>query len=872
MISNRIASPVTLLKKVLSNRNESPPPSSRNTEKLKTQNANQLLKNNITATLDLISSGELKDQGEFLFSRIKSLCEYLILNDLATQTPPKNQQELIRLSQSAKNLKTDDLITALFNLSGRDKTLFTQFMEAIAPVCNHYSGVIINQTLPARNHRAELIRIMTAIQPFCSDDVPSHKRLIENLDKLNSGALPANPQTQPSSTITMQQAREILTTFKREYDDAGQFAAVTNNIPALMNTVLTTGHVDRAWKAVQTLPPDLVKDDFELTRLYQDALSKSRPEAHPVKKRLWELLEPRIQDALNANSGEALEAFFTEFANTPEKRTLLLNLRNPAGDTILHIACFKGKKKAIDYLKNNGADLKAENALGEIPYDVALKHKKTAGFKDSFIDTLLPETIGKVNLGSKKVALTATALRRFLDKNPKNIDARVKDSGKTVLHLAAAVGNRVFLHYVLSLSPNINITDNQGKRPIDDASDAAIRDILKSHEKTRRQTLETFSRADKPAYSEGKTIGKGGEGRVVRLKKYTPTDKKLIDPSKNYVVKIMSTSEKSTMENRIRHAQEIHKTLRDVNALSLALPVEVFINTKGEFCAVYEQADCDGMDIAEKQWLRLDNDEGQKAMAGLIVQLAEGVGVIAGNNIVHRDLKPENLLIYFKEGRVRIADFGLAAKLQNDPFLFDNVGTPGYLSPESGVSTLGIPSDRYAMGRLLLMYLPGMASLQNFLEITDLLSHMDVTIPPLSFHSLLMSPSYLETFLSQHSLALISIFIHLFPGRNPNAFNILCDQVRSTMAQYRQIFDRISCVGIGITKSSLLNNYQSMKTDERIYAVIYHCLADVPANRLTPDEIQLILKDCHMTPKELAKFFEQNRARETKSLLQSISS
>ena len=51
------------------------------------------------------------------------------------------------------------------------------------------------------------------------------------------------------------------------------------------------------------------------------------------------------------------------------------------------------------------------------------------------------------------------------------------------------------------------------------------------------------------------------------------------------------------------------------------------------------------------------------------------------HGIVHRDLKPVNIL--FKDGVVKLADFGLARKISKDTKLLETrVGTLSYQSPQ----------------------------------------------------------------------------------------------------------------------------------------------------------------------------------------------
>jgi serine/threonine protein kinase len=88
-------------------------------------------------------------------------------------------------------------------------------------------------------------------------------------------------------------------------------------------------------------------------------------------------------------------------------------------------------------------------------------------------------------------------------------------------------------------------------------------------------------------------------------------------------------------------------------------------------------------------------------VGGVLEMLLAGLGEAHAAGIVHRDLKPENLLLG-RDGRVRIADFGIAKAIDGADGVTatgDVVGTAVYMAPEQAVGAPASPaSDLYAVG------------------------------------------------------------------------------------------------------------------------------------------------------------------------------
>lgn len=122
---------------------------------------------------------------------------------------------------------------------------------------------------------------------------------------------------------------------------------------------------------------------------------------------------------------------------------------------------------------------------------------------------------------------------------------------------------------------------------------------------------------------------------------------------------------------------------------------------------------------------------------GVLEGLLAGLDHATHHGVVHRDLKPENVMVT-REGRVKIADFGIA-KARNDlsagrfvTVTGTTVGTPTYMAPEQAMAKdLGPYTDLYSVGVMAYEMLTGQVPFhETDTPVAILLRHINDEIPP----------------------------------------------------------------------------------------------------------------------------------------------
>jgi tRNA A-37 threonylcarbamoyl transferase component Bud32 len=209
-----------------------------------------------------------------------------------------------------------------------------------------------------------------------------------------------------------------------------------------------------------------------------------------------------------------------------------------------------------------------------------------------------------------------------------------------------------------------------------------------------------------PALEVGELLGRGGMGAV-----YKARHKELDRP---VALKILPPEVYSDPT----FAERFEREARTLARLDHPNVVRVYDagRSGGRYYLVMELVD--GVDL--RQMIRAGRVEPREALA-IVGQVCDALQYAHDQGVVHRDVKPENILVD-RQGRVKIADFGLAKLLGREPGAYtltrsdQAMGTLHYMAPEQVEHPLAVDhrADIYSLGVVFYELLTGELPLGRF--------------------------------------------------------------------------------------------------------------------------------------------------------------
>ncbi|MCI9637285.1 MAG: Stk1 family PASTA domain-containing Ser/Thr kinase [Hungatella sp.] len=102
-----------------------------------------------------------------------------------------------------------------------------------------------------------------------------------------------------------------------------------------------------------------------------------------------------------------------------------------------------------------------------------------------------------------------------------------------------------------------------------------------------------------------------------------------------------------------------------------------------------------------------------KEAVGIAIQVAQGIAAAHEQKIIHRDIKPQNMLIS-KDGKVKVADFGIARAVTTQTMTSEAMGSVHYISPEQARGGYcDERSDVYSLGITMYEMVTGILPFQG---------------------------------------------------------------------------------------------------------------------------------------------------------------
>ncbi|MCR5322825.1 MAG: Stk1 family PASTA domain-containing Ser/Thr kinase [Lachnospiraceae bacterium] len=155
--------------------------------------------------------------------------------------------------------------------------------------------------------------------------------------------------------------------------------------------------------------------------------------------------------------------------------------------------------------------------------------------------------------------------------------------------------------------------------------------------------------------------------------------------------------------------------------------------------SVFDVGDDDGlhyivMELVEgitlKRFIERKGKLDVKEAVGIAIQIAQGMEAAHSHHIIHRDIKPQNIIIS-REGKVKVADFGIAKAATSNTISQNAIGSVHYLSPEQARGGYSDErSDIYSLGVTLYEMLTGQVPFAGDNSVSVALLHIQSEATP----------------------------------------------------------------------------------------------------------------------------------------------
>lgn len=119
-----------------------------------------------------------------------------------------------------------------------------------------------------------------------------------------------------------------------------------------------------------------------------------------------------------------------------------------------------------------------------------------------------------------------------------------------------------------------------------------------------------------------------------------------------------------------------------------------------------------------------------KEAIGIALQVAQGMAAAHEQHIIHRDIKPQNIIIS-RDGKVKVADFGIARAVSSQTMNATAVGSVHYISPEQARGGYcDERSDIYSFGITMYEMITGRVPFEGDNTVTVALAHLEDPVTP----------------------------------------------------------------------------------------------------------------------------------------------